>query len=244
MSARTWQLGDVDPLGAVARAVVGAALPLVWRVSTTGAAHLPAHGPAVLVANHRGLLDGPLLWARVWTARRRPVAFLVKEEMFTGFLGVLLRATGQIPVGRGSGSRALVAAAGVLARGGVVGVFPEGTRGDGAVESVREGAAWLALRTGAPVVPVAMTGTAPADVPPRRGLGLGPLPAARSRLRVDVAPPLTLARAERVRGAASRREGLASASEHVRRAMATHVHDASAATAAAPRPTPTPAERP
>ncbi len=235
---RAWAVGEVDPLGFLARGVVGAALPLLWRVRTTGAEELPADGPAVLAPNHRGLLDGPLLWARVWAARRRPVAFLVKEEMFTGVLGVLLRATGQIPVDRRSGARALVTATGVLERGGVVGVFPEGTRGDGGVQSVREGVAWLALRTGAPVVPVAMTGTRPADDPARRSMG--PLPALGSHLGVHLGRSLTLteARTDPMAETAQHRPGsgwrparraaLAEATEAVRTAMAAHVRDASA----------------
>ncbi len=129
---------------------------------------VPADGPVVLVANHAAFLDGPL----VFSMTPRPANFLVKQEAFSGFFGWLIRSVGQIPIDRTVGDRAALATAtAVLERGGAVGIFPEGTRREGDVEEVNQGAAWIALRTGARIVPVAVLGTrvpgASADTWPR-----------------------------------------------------------------------------
>ncbi len=221
--------------GDLARAVVGAGLPVAWRVRTTGLEHLPGRGPVLLAANHTGLLDGPLVWGVV----PRDVRFLVKDEMFTGALGALLRATRQLPVDRGGGRRALVEAAGVLAAGGVVGLFPEGTRGRGDVARLRSGVAWLALRSGAPVVPVAVLGTSATGAGRR-------LPRARATLHVALAPPVHLtgsgtgsgsgAGSGSGTGAATRRGAVEAAAEQLRVVLAAHVADTRARTAAHPPP--------
>jgi 1-acyl-sn-glycerol-3-phosphate acyltransferase len=117
---------------------------------------VPRSGPVILVSNHIGLLDGPLLSAYA----PRPVHALTKEEMFVGATGRFLLAAGQVPLERRGVDRAAVeACVRVLRDGGVVGIYPEGTRGDGQVHTFRPGAAYLALVTGAPVVPVAVLGT-------------------------------------------------------------------------------------
>jgi 1-acyl-sn-glycerol-3-phosphate acyltransferase len=90
----------------------------------------------------------------------RRSAFLVKESMFRGAFGRFLLRLGQIPVKRGAVDRKpLLTAVGVLKDGGVVGVFPEGTRGAGDVGSAERGAAWLVRSAGATVVPIATRGT-------------------------------------------------------------------------------------
>jgi 1-acyl-sn-glycerol-3-phosphate acyltransferase len=225
--------------GDLAHRVVAGLLPRVWRTRVTGLEHLPATGPVLLVANHVGLLDGPLVWGLV----PRDVRFLVKGEMCAGVLGALLTATRQVPVDRTTGrgaSLALALAARVLADGGAVGVFPEGTRGRGDVAQVRSGAAWLALRSRAPVVPVAVVGTAGSG----RG-GLGALPRPRAALHVALGPPLHLAPSPASSPApsspaagGSRRAALALAAEHLRAALAAHV--AAAADGAPPPPPPAP----
>ena len=126
------------------------------RVEVRGLDRVPGDGPVVLVANHRALLDGVLLFAFV----PRPVACLVKAEAFRGPLGALLQACGQIPVRRGVLDPPPVRRSVRLLRaGGVLGVFPEGTRGDGMVRTAAGGAAYFALRSGAVVVPVVLHGT-------------------------------------------------------------------------------------
>jgi 1-acyl-sn-glycerol-3-phosphate acyltransferase len=117
---------------------------------------VPRTGPVIFAPNHSGWLDGPLL---VITSPR-PVHALTKQEEFAGPLGLVLRGAGQIRLDRLNVDPAAVKAClKVLDGGGAVGVFPEGTRGSGELESVRRGAAYLALVSGAPVVPVTFFGT-------------------------------------------------------------------------------------
>ncbi|WP_158842678.1 lysophospholipid acyltransferase family protein [Saccharothrix deserti] len=127
-----------------------------FRVRVHGVSRMPLAGPVVVVANHSSMADGPILFGVL----PRRVVFLIKQEMFKGVVGTLLRKIGQLAVRRGEPDRApLLAAQKVLRAGGVVGVFPEGTRGTGDVTEAQKGAAWLARSTGAVVVPVACRGT-------------------------------------------------------------------------------------
>lgn len=131
-------------------------LRLPFRVEVHGKERIPRSGPVVLVANHSSLLDGPLLLGMV----PRPAVFLIKQEMFSGALGWFLTRIGQIGVRRGEPDRTpLLAAVRVLKGGGLVGVFPEGTRGSGDVDNAQHGAAWLARASGAQILPVACRGT-------------------------------------------------------------------------------------
>lgn len=129
---------------------------VLYRLRLEHADRLPPAGPVVVVANHQHLLDGAVLFGCL----PRRVAFLVKAEVVKGPLGWLLRAVGQYAVVRGTPDREpLMHALAQLKAGGVVGIFPEGTRGSGNVDAVFNGAGWLAARAGAPVVPVAIRGT-------------------------------------------------------------------------------------
>ena len=165
---------DRHPPRGLLRAVRPTARRLIrakWPVTVHGAAQVPETAPVILAANHVGIVDGPLLALFA----PRPVHALTKLEMFEGRLGALLRAAGQIPLDRfASDPRAIKSALRVLRDGGVVGIFPEGTRGDGELHRFHHGAAYLALVTGAPVVPVAMLGTRRPhghanELPPRGG---------------------------------------------------------------------------
>lgn len=144
-----------------------------FRLHVHGGERIPHTGPVVLVANHSAFIDGPLLFALIG---RRPV-FLVKKELFHGFLGWYLPRIGQLPVRRGEPDRApLLAAVRVLRGGGLVGVFPEGTRGSGDVDSAHHGASWLARSSNAVLLPVVLRGTRRPEGRTRR----------RFRPRVDV----------------------------------------------------------
>ncbi|AEE46013.1 lysophospholipid acyltransferase family protein [Cellulomonas fimi] len=177
----------------------------VWATQVTGAHHVPRTGPVLLAANHTGLVDGPLLAG----VAPRPTHILVKEEMFTGPVGLVLRAAGQIPVDRDGGRTALTVALGVLRRGGVVGIFPEGNRGRGDAASARAGIAWLALNGHAPVVPVALLGTR------RTGESVGHVPGLRRPLVAEFGPPVVVERAPGTSG----RAALVDANEAVRAAL-------------------------
>ncbi|MEV7396478.1 lysophospholipid acyltransferase family protein [Aeromicrobium sp. NPDC092404] len=144
-----------------------------WDIHQHGLEHVPATGPVILASNHIGWLDGPLLF----TTAPRPAHALVKEEEFEGRTGRLLRFVGQIKVSRtrndtGAVRRAVQA----LGAGQVVLIYPESTRGAGEFERFKNGVTYLALVSGAPVVPIAIFGTRqagePADARPPKGTRL------------------------------------------------------------------------
>lgn len=151
------------------RPVAQALLRGWYAMEIHGAERVPATGPLVMAANHVGWLDGPLLAI----CSPRPVHALTKQEMFVGPLGPFLHASGQIKLDRFRVDVAAIRSAiQALRCGRAVGVFPEGTRGAGDMTSPRAGAAYLALVTGAPVVPVSFLGTrmpggSDSSIPPR-----------------------------------------------------------------------------
>ena len=181
---------------------------VVWNTEIVGADRVPRTGPVILAANHLGVVDGPL----VHGAAPRGTHLLVKQEMFDGWTGVVLRAAGQIPVDRAGGRSALAAALGVLRRGGAVGIFPEGNRGRGDVSDARGGVAWLAVTSGAPVVPVAVLGTR------RTGESVRHVPGPRRRLVVEFGDPVVVER-----GGLSGKAAVEHAADVLRTALADHV---------------------
>ncbi|MFH8618583.1 lysophospholipid acyltransferase family protein [Streptomyces sp. NPDC017979] len=148
----------------------------LWSPRVLGAWRVPSAGPVILAVNHSHAIDGPMLMGTA----PRPVHFLIKKEAFVGPLGPFLRGIGQLEVDRsGTDRTAVTGALGVLERGGVLGIFPEGTRGEGDFSALRAGLAYFAVRSGAPVVPVAILGST--ERPGRLITALPPL-----RGRVDV----------------------------------------------------------
>jgi len=128
----------------------------LYRMRFSGIDRMPASGPLVVVANHQNFMDGAVLFGLL----PRRVSFLVKAEAVHGPLGWLLVNVGQHPVVRGVPDREpLLRALAQLKAGGAIGIFPEGTRGAGNVDTVFPGAGWLAARSGATVLPVAIRGT-------------------------------------------------------------------------------------
>jgi 1-acyl-sn-glycerol-3-phosphate acyltransferase len=127
-----------------------------YRPSVTGADRVPPTGPAVLAANHDSLIDIPILVS----ATRRPVWFMAKEELFRGSVASrFFHALGGFPVRRGGPDlEAVRGGLEVLRRGRVLGMYPESTR-TGDLLPFYPGAAWVALATGAPLMPVAIRGT-------------------------------------------------------------------------------------
>jgi 1-acyl-sn-glycerol-3-phosphate acyltransferase len=164
---------DVGPLRDRAlRAVRPAASSLLRRWYDVHVHHedlVPGTGPVLLAPNHVGYLDGPLLIATA----RRPVHAMVKREMFGGRFNPVLRAVGQIPLDRFNvDPYAVKLAVRVLRDDKVLAIYPEGSRGAGDGRFVKRGWAYLALVTGAPVVPVAvfgsrLPGTSVSALPPR-----------------------------------------------------------------------------
>lgn len=142
---------------------------LLYRNRIRGLEKVPATGAVLFVPNHTNFIDGPVLFGVL----PRRVSFLVKSEAVKGALGWLLTNVGQYALNRDMPDRTpLMAALGQLKAGGCVGIFPEGSRGEGLVRSVFNGAGWLAVRSGATVVPVAIRGT---DRPAGSGRRFRPL---------------------------------------------------------------------
>lgn len=120
------------------------------------ASPVPASGSVIFASNHVGVIDGPLL--AIFAPR--PVHVLTKVEMFRGFLGRFLLASGQVPLDRFRTDPAAVkSCVRALRDGGTVGIYPEGSRGTGDFQRFHRGAAYLALVSGAPVVPVITLGS-------------------------------------------------------------------------------------
>ncbi|MEU3860697.1 lysophospholipid acyltransferase family protein [Streptomyces sp. NPDC028722] len=153
--------------------LLGPWLRLVFRPRIEGLEHVPASGAAIIAGNHLSFSDHFLMPAIL----KRRITFLAKAEYFTGpgvkgrLTAFFFRGAGQIPVdrsGKEAGRAAIREGLGVLDRGELLGVYPEGTRShDGRLYKGKVGVAVMALRAGVPVVPCAMIGTFEAQPPGR-----------------------------------------------------------------------------
>ncbi len=180
------QHGNLYP---VARAILGPVSKFAWRIHVNGLEHVPDHGPAIMAPNHVSFLDSPLL---MFSLPRR-ITYVGKAEYMDDWkTKYLFPAVGMIPIDRGGGSasqRALDAAAGVLERGELFGIFPEGTRSrDGILHRGHTGPARLALRTGAPIVPVGLKGTRDIQPPDAK------LPKVFQPCEVNIGKPIDVSR--------------------------------------------------
>ena len=149
------------PLYLSLRAVLRGLARAYWRVEVDGAERVPARGPVIIAPVHRSFMDF-VVAAQV---TKRELYYMAKDDLWRSErFGRFLQAIGAFPVDReGADRMALARAQSVLERGEALVLFPEGTRRDGAVvEHLHEGAAFLAARTGAPIVPVGIGGTAEA----------------------------------------------------------------------------------
>ena len=145
-------------LYAVLKPIAFAIMRLLFRLEARGTEHVPRQGPVLLVANHSSFLDPPL----VGGVAPRPLSFMAKAELFrVPLLGALIRRLNARPVRReGADAGALRTALRVLQEGGVLLMFPEGTRGpEGTLREPKPGAAMLAVMSGAAVVPVFVQGS-------------------------------------------------------------------------------------
>lgn len=141
----------------------------LWSIETAGFERLPAGGPAILCPNHISFLDSAFLMLSV----PRNISFAGKAEYMNSWkTKYVFPMLGMIPIDRSGGSKsraALDAAAAVLRRGELFGIFPEGTRSrNGTLHKGRTGAARLALDIGCPIFPVGITGTADIQPPDAR----------------------------------------------------------------------------
>jgi 1-acyl-sn-glycerol-3-phosphate acyltransferase len=162
---------------------------VVWRPVITGREHIPATGPVILASNHLSFIDSIVIPLAV----PRRVVFLAKAEYWEGRSlaslprRLFFRTFGAVPVQRdqqGDAQVSLDLARQVLARGDAFGIYPEGTRSrDGRLYRGRTGVGWLALASGAPVVPVGLVGT-------DRVQPIGATFPRVHRVRVAFAPPV------------------------------------------------------
>ncbi|KZS55388.1 acyl-phosphate glycerol 3-phosphate acyltransferase [Mycobacterium kansasii] len=172
---------------------------LLGRPKIEGAENIPSSGPAILASNHLAVADSFYLPLAV----RRRITFLAKAEYFTGtgLKGWINRwfysVSGQVPIDRtnaDAAQAALETAEGLLRRGKLLGMYPEGTRSpDGRLYKGKTGLARLALHTGVPVIPVAMIGTNVVNPPGKKMLRFG-------RVTVRFGKPMDFTRFEGLAG--------------------------------------------
>lgn len=155
---------------------------IYWRGTIKGLENVPKTGPFVVAPVHRSNADGPL----VVILTRRRMRYMSKDGMFKiHWLGQVFRAMGAFPVNREVVDRAaLKTAADVLERGEPLVLFPEGSRKSGdKIEDLHEGAVYLAMKAGAPIVPVGIGNSDKAN--PKGKLLLRPV-----KIRMIVGEPI------------------------------------------------------
>ncbi|MFE3325888.1 lysophospholipid acyltransferase family protein [Streptomyces sp. NPDC059176] len=145
--------------------LLGPLLRLLFRPRIEGLEHVPDEGAAIIAGNHLSFSDHFLMPAIL----KRRITFLAKAEYFTGpgvkgrLTAAFFRSAGQIPVdrsGKDAGRAAIREGLGVLRKGELLGIYPEGTRShDGRLYKGKVGVAVMALTAQVPVVPCAMVGT-------------------------------------------------------------------------------------
>ena len=165
----------------LSRIIAGPFLRGLWHPQVVGGENIPETGGAILASNHLSVIDSVFLPLML----TRPVTFAAKSEYFTSrrpglrLMGLYIKATGQLAVDR-EGARAaqatLEGALALLQKGELFGIYPEGTRSpDGRLYRGRSGVGWLAMKSGLPVIPVAMVGTDRVLPPGRTIPRLGPV---------------------------------------------------------------------
>jgi 1-acyl-sn-glycerol-3-phosphate acyltransferase len=172
--------GVSRPLYALVRGLMAPLLRLWFRMHVSGAGHIPQSGAAIIAPNHKSFWDS--FFIAVCTPRH--LRFMAKTELIEARYGKLLVRLGAFPVRRGqSDADALETSRTILRQGGLLALFPEGTRirDPDELGHPRRGAGRLALETGAPLVPAAITGT--------EKLFLGPIPKPR-RVQVAFSAPI------------------------------------------------------
>lgn len=186
----------------------------LWKPRVLGSWKVPATGPVILAVNHSHNIDGPM----VIGVAPRASHFLVKKEAFVGPLGPFMRAVGQVEVDRSTADRtAVTRALDILKGGGVLGIFPEGSRGEGDFAALRAGLAYFAVRSGAPIVPVAVLGSSE-----KSGRLIKALPPLRSRVDVVFGDPFDAGDGSGRRT----RKALDEATERIQKQLAAHLDDA------------------
>lgn len=163
-------------------------LTAIYRPKVEGAQHIPDTGPAILASNHLSFLDHFFLPAYI----DRPIFFLGKSDYFSGWKRHVFKALGVVPVDReggDAGEASLHKGQQILGEGKLLGIYPEGTRTpDGRLYRGKTGPVRLSIRTGVPIIPVAMVGVYEILPPGAR------LPRMRGRVEVKIGEPLDFSR--------------------------------------------------
>jgi 1-acyl-sn-glycerol-3-phosphate acyltransferase len=130
---------------------------VVWRARVFGTGNVPPSGPLIVACNHVSYLDPPVLGCLC----PRRISYMAKKELFAiPVLGSVIRGLGAYPVDRqGSATSAIKRSLRVLEEGGVIGIFPEGTRNLSGEVVPQTGVALLAALASAPVVPACVYGS-------------------------------------------------------------------------------------
>lgn len=139
----------------VIRGIMRVVVPFMYRVKCVGRENIPADGAFMLCSNHTSMLDIPLLISLC----PRQLCFMAKKELFeNSILGWIFRKMGAFPVDRGGRDIASIRhALGIVKNGDVLAIFPEGKRyKSGAMREVKAGASFIAVKTGADLVPVSI----------------------------------------------------------------------------------------
>jgi len=142
----------------IVRPIVTTICTVLWRTRVVGRENLPPDGGFILAPSHRSMMDIP--FAAVVTHRR--IRFMGKKSLFAlPVIGPIFRWLGGFPVARdGTDRKAVRDSVEMLRAGEVLCVFPEGTRQNGPkIQPLQPGAAYLALRSGVPIIPIGMAGT-------------------------------------------------------------------------------------
>lgn len=193
------------------------ALAAMARVRVEVEGELPKDGPLIVVANHMSNADPPLVAGWLTPVLGRQMHILAKDALFVGPIGAILRRLGATPVrSGGSDIEAYRVARGVLDRGEILCIFPEGTRSpDGVMAGPKPGVAMLATRSGVPILPVGVSGS-------DRFLGRGMrFPRIGSRITLRVGKPFTVV----LDPSLPRRQAMQRASDEIMRSVAALVDE-------------------
>ncbi len=166
----------MNAYGVLDRAGFRRLLRRLYGIEVSGGERIPSEGGAILAANHASIWDPFVLGV----ATTREIHYMAKAELFRRRpLAAVLRSLNAFPVERGGGDRSAISeAARLLDRGKLLGIFPQGTSKVARQTGWHRGAARLALATGAPLIPVRLSGTRPLPF--------------RTRIRIDVGEPIAV----------------------------------------------------
>ena len=217
MTTETPQRRGLPLLTRFAAAMARFALSAMARIRVEVKGDLPQAGPLIVVANHMSNADPPLVAGWLTPLLGRQMHILAKEALFVGPIGATLRRLGATPVRvGGSDIEAYRVARGVLDRGEILCIFPEGTRSpDGVIAEPKPGVAMLATRSGVPILPLGVSGS-------DRFLGRGRrFPRIGTRITLRVGTPFTVV----VEAGQPRRQAMQRASDEIMRQVAALVDE-------------------